>query len=286
VKEQTFQDLDILLIDDNSSESYAGVLDQFQCLHPKYLRNPKNLGAIPNMLFALNGACDSKYKMVFHEDDLMHPQMLELEVRAMEQEPDVVFAGSSMQIFEGTPTPATRAKPFNGRYERYDQVSDLVRNFMRGAPFAFGSVLYRSSAVEKVAADMTRFSAVADRPLLCELAKKGSSLFLPDPLLFYRSHGPSDSRGSQLTEKHLIELCRYYRSCLPERWDPADEALFYSFATNNLLDSYPRLNAGTRPNFLDYVTACRKAGVFRARSLDFRGAKAAIKCLWSRVHPR
>jgi len=285
VNEQTFRDVDLVLIDDNSQDSYAGVLEQFKSLRPRYVCNPRNLGALPNMLYALNYPCGSKYKMVFHEDDLMHPQMLELGIRAMEKEPDAVFCGAAMRTFEETPDPSLQARRFDGGYERYDQVADLVRSLMRGSALAFGSVLYRSSAVENAAADLDRFSVLADRPLLCELAKRGSSLLIRHPLLFYRRHGPDDARGRGLTDKHLIELFRYYRACLPPRWDYADEKLFYSFTTNNLLDSYPRLNAESRPGLKAFVAAGCQAGIFRARSLDAKGVKAAFRCLWSQVSP-
>jgi glycosyltransferase involved in cell wall biosynthesis len=281
--EQTFQDVEIVLIDDDSRESYAGVMEQFKSLHPQYLRNPRNLGAVPNMLYALNHPCDSKYRMVFHEDDLMHPQMLELEIQAMEREPDAVFVGTSMQVFDGTPTPAMRGKRFDNRYERYEQPSDLVRSFLRGASFAFGSAVYRTSAIERAVADMDRFSVLADRPLLGELSKNGTSLFIPAPLLFSRNHGPQDSRGRELTEKHVVELFRYYRSCLPEPWGPEDETLFYSFTTNNFLDSYIHLNQDTRMNVKDFLATCRDTGMVRARSLNLKGMKSVFKYLLSRV---
>ncbi len=275
---QTFQDFEIQIWDDASETDYAPVLAQFAEARIRYRRNPRNVGALPNMFQALRGEYDSRYVIAFHEDDVMHPRLLELEIAQLEQSARLVFAASEMLTFQTPPVPAP--PPVSAEnYTRCEDVSDLVRLFLRGIPINFGSVLYRRAALAQHEPDRQRFAALCDRPFLCEIAKAGSAAILHAPLVLYRSHAGADFRAPNLSEDHLIALYVYYRSCLPKNWRNSDRALFYRNATNQLLDSYPRLSAAHKSNLRAFVAKCLRRGVFspwHINRLGLRGIATAL----------
>lgn len=273
VSRQTFKDFEVVIIDDASKSDYEGVLNQFPYLKTKYVRNRKNLGAIPNMMKALHYESSSKYIMVFHEDDLMHPRLLEVGVRVLEKHSDIAFVGTNMITFYDYGALPDLDFEVTGKYEHHTDVSCFVRSLLSGAGFCFGSVIYRRSKIENMCIDLKRFSVVGDRPFLCEIVKDHQCAFIREPLVCYRSHEFSDNRGRSLTEDHLIELCAYYRSCLPEKLSKRDKILFYNYSTNNLLDSYSRLIDGDRTNILSFVLKGMKKGVFSVGHIDWIGLK-------------
>ena len=286
IQSQTFQDFVIIVADDNSEADYQPTLQRFGNLRIEYVRNQKNLGAIANMFKSLHRDVESDFMMVFHEDDLMHPRLLEWEVRILQQRHRVMFVGTEMAFFRSGPLPEL-SPDLTGDYEIYTEVSQFVRTLLNGAPFNFGSVMYRRSGLHEVTEDYARFLTLCDRPFLCEIAKGGHSAFIREPLVYYRVHEP-DLRGNDLTEEHLIELYRYYRTCLPRLWNRSDRRLFFARSTNSLLESHPRLTEENKGSWLRFILKSMRAGVFHLLFLNRQGLTALINHLLgdSRIMPR
>lgn len=271
---QSFRDFEILIVDDASDQDYPETLRQFNDGRIKYMRNDTNIGAMKNILKAIEYASESRYCMAFHEDDLMGPGLLEWEVSILESDEEILFVGTEMLFFDSHVDLPAQAALTDPQYEVYDHVSEFARRLMQGAPLNFGSVMYRNSARKQVHADYSRYNTLCDRPFLCTLAKRGKCAFIREPLVYYRTHGPKDLRGENLTEANLIELFRFYRSCLPSDFNKDDMALFYRYSTNNLLDSYVRLKKGHRSSLPRFVRKCVRSGVFHPLFIDKRGISA------------
>lgn len=282
IEAQTYRDFRVLVVDNNSRQDYSSALARFSekrlgCRRGvEYIRQARNVGSAANIATVLQMRNQAPFLMAFNDDDLMHPRMLEWQMSTLESDPTVAFVACEFAAFDDRKGPPTEIwDRCAGRYEVYEQ-ADLARILLRGSSLSFGSVVYRSAALEGKVFDLDRFSMIFDRPFLLDVVRGQRCALIREPLVFYRTHPSQDSRSDVLSERNIIELTLAYRAALPATWSRADENLFMTHSTNNLLDSYTRL-AGNRARGLPrFIGRCRREGLFRWRSLRALGVAALL----------
>ena len=161
---QSFQDYRVIILDNASERDYSVALANFQDPRIHYTRNERNIGAAGNIAKAFREYRQTKYLMVFHDDDLMHPRLLEYEVAILDEADDVQFVASQMMWFVGQPPPFPA--DVSSHHVVFQTASDFAQALLRGAPLNFGSVVYRSSALSGGELDLARFSIIADRAIM------------------------------------------------------------------------------------------------------------------------
>jgi len=283
VAAQTRKDFDLIVLDNASSKDYGPVLERFSALGIEYIRNKTNIGSGANHTKAREICSRSRFGLVFHDDDLMHPRLVEWALEALETHPRVVWAGAECSPFiDGSQPPFELWQSLEGRVEIYDDRTSLLRRILEGAPLHFGSVVFRTDALA-VAGPPTemlrRFHIVADRPYLLELAKQGSTALIREPLALYRIHAAQDTYDPHFTEDQAIELMRYYREILPLDLSPEDERLFLRHSTNYLLHAHAFTRPENRSPFRDAVKREKAEGLFRWRSIDGQGVAAVASSI-------
>jgi glycosyltransferase involved in cell wall biosynthesis len=80
---QSYRDLELLIIDDNSPDETPDLVASFDDRRIRYLRNPQNLGAEGNWNKCLELARGRYFKLV-PQDDALHPSCLEKQVAVLE----------------------------------------------------------------------------------------------------------------------------------------------------------------------------------------------------------
>lgn len=272
---QSCSDFVVVVLDNASTVDYSGVLRTHQDPRLNYRRHPVNLGPAGNGAFALTADWRTPYLMIFHDDDLMHPRLIEWELEALMADQQAVLAASGMTFFRNGQTPPfERWDATSGRHDTLAGEAGLSRVLLRGAPLNMGSVMYRCDALGGITPDTDRFGIISDRPLLLDLARNGHVAFFNDPLVLYRVHEAQDSQTGMVTATHLIELYARYRAALRKDRAGEDCRLFYRVATNDLLVSYARLPVHERPRLADFVRECRRRLLFRFSSIRREGLAA------------
>jgi len=273
VERQTLAEFRLVVLDNASTADYSGVLDRFRGLHVGYTRNETNIGAAGNFWKAIRCYSDSKYLVVFHDDDMMQPRMLEWQFGVLESDPEIQFVSTELVAFDDGDAP-TRAIWENVSLETdvYNNQSDLARSLLGSGGLCFGSTMYRSSALKRIRPDDERFGIIGDRPFLLDLARLGKSALIRAPLVLYRHHPGQDTKTGSLTAQNLIELMRAYRAALPSDWSRADQELFYGHARWYLTQyGYARLAEEER---IGAITFVRKS--IRNRVLRFRDVRGGV----------
>lgn len=95
---QSFTDLELLLIDDGSSDGSADIINSYSDPRMRLVRNGANLGLIETLNRGLLLA-RGRYLARMDCDDISHPQRLALQVRFMERHPDVAACGTWIKAF-------------------------------------------------------------------------------------------------------------------------------------------------------------------------------------------
>lgn len=120
VLQQTYKDLELIIIDNASSEETKKVVKSFSDVRVTYRRNPKNLGIIGNWNKAIEYA-KGTYLNIFHDDDVMYPTFLEESVRALDAHPSVAFTFSFIKRVN------KNRKFLNMWWKDYNNLSGLIR---------------------------------------------------------------------------------------------------------------------------------------------------------------
>ena len=287
VGRQTLPGFRLVVLDNASTADYSGVLDRSSGLPVNYIRNETNIGAAGNFGKAISCYSDSKYLVVFHDDDMMHPRMLEWELGVLESDPEIQFVSTELAVFDdGDAPPRAISENVSLEIDVYNNQSDLARSLLGGGRLCFGSTMYRSSVLKQISPDSERFSIYGDRPFLLDAARLGKSALIRAPLVLYRHHPGQDTNTGRLTAQNLIELMKAYRAALPARWGRADQQLFNRHTSGFLTRyGYPRLAPEERIGAATFVWKSIRNKVLRLRDIRPGGWETMMRADGKRALP-
>lgn len=280
IEAQTYRDFRVVVLDNASTTRYTAALARFASLPLVYRRNDSNIGASHNIAKAFDDHRQSEFLVVFHDDDLMHPRMLEWEMKVLDEHPELQFVGSEYELFVDGGAPPMEAWPdVDAAVGICDGAAALARVLLGGTEVCFGSVMYRSTALDGVSMDFARFNMYWDRPFLLDIAKRGGCAVIRAPLVLYRHHAAQDSRSDVLSNENLLELMKAYREVLPVDDRAEDRLLLLRRSASFLVASYALLSEAQRPSLLAFLRGGLSNDLLRLRDLSagdwaalFRGA--------------
>jgi glycosyltransferase involved in cell wall biosynthesis len=96
---QTFQDFELLTMDDGSTDNSADIIRSYSDSRIKYVSCPHDF------VSTLNKGLDmaqGKYIALLDHDDMMMPERLQTQFDYMEANPDIAACGAYMQTFGNT----------------------------------------------------------------------------------------------------------------------------------------------------------------------------------------
>lgn len=263
IRAQKFKDFGIVVLDNASDKDYGPVLKQYRDLDLEYVRHNQNMGSSGNFKYAWSMPTESPYMMIFHDDDLIHPNLLAEEVAVLEADSGLMWVASGSTPFKGTP-------PKFGDFSRVEKhildCAGLAEALIRkGDILTFSSVMYRTWGRNLINLDflVQRCSILGDRPLLLELSEAGRCALLYAPLVLYRNHPAQDSRTGPLDEDNLIEVFACYPRALRTQWTPEIQHLFYSWTGFELPDSFFLISRTKRTTLRVFLKKGQLRGIFR-----------------------
>jgi glycosyltransferase involved in cell wall biosynthesis len=188
---QTIDNYEILIVDNNSEDDTEEKIRRFLSTQLRYVRNPQNVGMIPNWNKCIDLA-HGKYICILHSDDYIEPQLLEMESSLLEGDPRIGMVYSAHYL----------AHELTGRRKtvvphRYSRILDGKAQFesliSRGNYIAFSGVLVRKSCYQDVGLFNTGLPYSSDLEMWLRICLKYSIGYLNIPLVTYRFHGEMDS---------------------------------------------------------------------------------------------
>jgi glycosyltransferase involved in cell wall biosynthesis len=214
VLEQTFADWEYLVVDNQSSDDTASIVERYQREDPRIRLHTSDVfrPVIANWNFALRQmSSQSSYCKVVHADDVLMPRCLERMVGLAEEHPSVAivgalrFAGNEIDL-DGVIPEGTAVVP-----------GDVIcRHTLLGGRYVFGSptsLLLRSSEVRERDAFYNEAHLHADTEACYEVLRTKDFGFVHEVLTYTRRHGASitsesSRRGTWLAD-HLAMLTKY-----------------------------------------------------------------------------
>ncbi|MGP1683043.1 MAG: glycosyltransferase family 2 protein [Giesbergeria sp.] len=184
---QTFTDFEFVIVNDGSTDGSRDILEQYARQDSRIVIVDQQNGGISR---ALNAGIDrviAPYVAPIDQDDISLPHRLEVEVAALEAEPDVVCVGGWYDIIDA-----------QGRYLTTLRVpsddSDIQRVALAGhSPICHSGCMMRKEAFLKVGGYDPEFDLAQDLDLYLRLGEVGRLQNLETPVLRYRVHAAASS---------------------------------------------------------------------------------------------
>ena len=209
VLDQTFQDFELIIVDDASVDDTPEIVQSFGDKRIRCYRNLKNIGQTPNWNRCLELA-RGEYITIFHDDDVMLPENLSMKVKAFENH-DVNLVFCAMRVIDAQGSQLYVHKHYpESRYLRgKDQIIHCLKmGNCIGCP---SLVAIKMTAFEQAGKFNETLRFYDDQEMWLRILLKGDAYFLDDPLVCVRQHEGSSSsmqgRAGYETERLKFVLC-------------------------------------------------------------------------------
>jgi len=271
VLNQTFQDFEIIIFDNHSNYNIKKLVSQFNDKRIKLIINEENLGNRRNFRKIFNYKFNSRYIIIFHDDDTMHPHLLGKEIELLEENPDMVFVGTNMNFIKNHEKMSKFSVKTKNNIMVFNNSISFTKLLLTNFNLCFDSVMYRMNILEDVTPYDNKFFKWGDRPYLADLSKKGKVAILKDRLVNYRIHRKQDSQAESANQvDYSFNLSLFYKEKLQQPLSKKDRKLFYSFTTNNLILSGFSFSKNWR-EYMGFLRQAKNKDIFKLQYLNFRG---------------
>ena len=184
---QTYQDLELVIADNASSDRTAEIGQDFAASdgRVRYLRNARNLGAAPNYNRVWEQSRGDLFKWLSHDDRIL-PGYVAATVAALDANPDAVLCNTVVDYIDD-------------RGAIFAHYRSVLGEAGAGSPSQrFAAMVLRSHSCVDFFSMIRREAMVgsllhasfhgADRAFLVQMALRGRLLQLPEPLVQMREH--------------------------------------------------------------------------------------------------
>lgn len=212
VLSQANVDLELIVVDDNSKDGTAELVEAYGDPRIRVIRNPANLGPEGNWNRALQLA-SGKYVKLLPQDDLLLPLSLAKQVAALEDDKDenIALVFGAREIIGPTGRILARRgfKGTSGRIPAKTLLRDCVRRGTNviGEP---GALLFRRKLAERVGRFDGQQGYVIDLDYWIRLLAHGDAWYLAEPVSSFRVSGGSWSVaiGSKQSRQYTDFIAR------------------------------------------------------------------------------
>lgn len=284
---QTFRDFTIAVFDNNSDYDVDAFLKSFNDDRIVLVKSDKNIGPYENFNRIYRYVYNSPYVVIFHDDDVMHSELLEREVTIMDACDELIWVGTNLRFVKD----AAGMNDFEDVKSKGMFIYDtpgIVRLILQGFNLCYDSVMYRVGQLEDMELLIDRYSKWGDRPYLVELSKKGKVGVLKERLVNYRVHPGQDSQAATSdVARYFINILLFYKECLDDLRNKSDKRLFYSYVVDNLIPT-TLLSVKTIKEFKESLAPYHQHNLLKLRYLSMRGIfrilRACARIIQRKLH--
>lgn len=177
---QTFQDFELWIVDDASTDDSISIAKSFQDSRIRFFSNTTNLGRIRTANSRVK-EISSPYFTVTDADDVSHPQRLEKQIRFLESNSDCLMCGTAFWVMNDHGFLFREIKLLT-------DVEEMRRAALLQSQFLGASTVMRKSVLDYFPEFYREYISdnFADADLDCMILDKFNATNINEPLYFYR----------------------------------------------------------------------------------------------------
>jgi len=231
----------ICVLDNGSTDNTVEIVRSFQMRGIELLMRKTN---DPRACWTdLQSIAQGPWTMLFHDDDLLHPEYLQHAGSAIAKHRDITVVVSGMRVY-ANPERVEWSKVCEENHQKLT-ARQLATSLYAGFPMPFCSTIYRTDVLKQTKIQFTKFGKIFDRPFVLDVAQGGALLFL-DPYVKYRTHALQDStdQTSGPSIPQVFALQNFYRQLIGENIFTKRGRIFLRRNYRNLISDHKRLMRG------------------------------------------
>jgi glycosyltransferase involved in cell wall biosynthesis len=215
VLNQTYQDFELIVCDDGSTDSTPALMSEFVCRGIHYIRHPQQIGKSNNMRSGF-AAARGEYFIKFDDDDRLTPQFLQRTSAILDKNPNIDFVSTDHWAIDiNNNIDQNQTKLNSQRWGRTELpagiIQDLLSTVFLKQSLQIGATLFRRSALRSVGFLRPNLQNCEDNDLFVRLAIAGKKCYyLPEFLMEYRFH--AGQQGVDRAIPYLADKLRYLTS--------------------------------------------------------------------------
>jgi glycosyltransferase involved in cell wall biosynthesis len=270
---QTFEDFELLIVDDASTDDAVASLPPDPRI--RVLRNERNIGQIPSMNRGLREARGDYVARLDH-DDVCLPLRLERQVALLDSLPEVALTATWVDIVDMQGRLWTHVRP------RVDSFSDFVCHVVTGhVHLVHPSLMFRRELVLRMGGFDERLNAAEDQDLYRRLVLgRHEARVVPETLLRYRRHEQqmTVAKSASVWESDARSYDRFLAALAPGA--PASTVRFM-LRNDPRFWAEPDLPADWLERFLDEAAATLRLAAPERSALSRGLSRSAIAAMLS-----
>lgn len=207
ILQQTYQNIEVIVVDDNSTDDTVAVLESISDERLKLYRNEQNLGMAGNWNKCLSLATGEFVKLIC-ADDMIDRNAIEVEAKAMQEHPTANLVESDTRLVDinGKKTGAFKRYHKSGLVDGKKLAhASLIQKDFYGAPV---NNLIRRSALEKEGGFDPSFTYILDFDLWVTLSLSGDVYIIHKLLNSFRIRNDSNT-GVLIGEKRDVYVAEH-----------------------------------------------------------------------------
>ena len=230
ILKQTFEDFELLIMDDASNDDTFGVVRSFTDPRILYVRQPFPKGSAENWGEGLR-RCRGEYIHQMHDDDLALPTLLAQEVAMLDTHPKMQMIGTNVMIMDEAGN-VTQERFDEGREDRIFEKGEFITEYMVNRfTFKCSTQMTRRRGTPEVEAAKSRLVGVTPDHIgssgdlfnIFRANTHGQVGYIAYPLLRYRVHSGGESFNADVVKSDLalhegaFNLCKQggMPQCIP-----------------------------------------------------------------------
>jgi GT2 family glycosyltransferase len=212
---QTYESLEIIIVDDGSTDNSQEVIRSFADPRIRFVQNPVRLGLVKNWNKTLSLVQGEIVKYIF-ADDILAEDAIERMVAALDNPGvDLVFCSAKIIDAQGHHTRTHQPYPQSKYLPGADEAKRCLKegNYI-GAPSA---VAIRTRAFHQVGKFNETLGYQCDQEMWIRVLLKGDGYFLSDALASTRQHDGSETSRLERTRQIESETIKFLSCCMQNK---------------------------------------------------------------------
>ena len=180
---QTYKDFEYLIIDDCSTDESAKLIESYNDLRIKFLKNDKNLGTAKTINRVLS-LIKSKYAIRLDQDDVSLPNRLEDQLRYLEKNPNVDIVCSWEHSIDQN---GNKIRDWKAEIRNYGEFLGPV--LLGLCPIWHPSIAFKTEAMVRAGGFEKKYTRAEDFEVTARMAlKRYNAAIVPKFHLLQRDH--------------------------------------------------------------------------------------------------